>query len=188
MIGIGESAIVAFCIFAVHVTVLGILTVTGLVALFRGNYSTLMWNWESPPFRSTGEDIFYGFAVAMLGVSGFESSSNYIEEQKPGVFPKTLRNMAIIVGIFNPLLAFLCIALVPFPGALPPAYRMSPSPVNVTAPIAAAPMANVTSPFFDLPIAAPSYYPHINMTGNMTTGGTRASFSFGLPLTLRDWC
>jgi len=32
----------------------------------------------------------------MLGISGFESSANYVEEQKEGVFPKTLRNMWVV--------------------------------------------------------------------------------------------
>jgi hypothetical protein len=30
---------------------------------------------------------------AMLGVTGFETSANFVEEQKPGVYPRTLRNM-----------------------------------------------------------------------------------------------
>jgi len=29
----------------------------------------------------------------MLGVTGFETSANFVEEQKPGVYPRTLRNM-----------------------------------------------------------------------------------------------
>lgn len=57
--------------------------------------------------------LFFGFAIALLGISGFESSANFVEEQKPGVFPKTLRNMWIAVSIFNPSIAFLAIALVP---------------------------------------------------------------------------
>lgn len=57
--------------------------------------------------------LFFGFSAAMLGISGFESSANYVEEQKAGVFPKTLRNMWIVVSIFNPLIAFLALALIP---------------------------------------------------------------------------
>ena len=41
----------------------------------------------------------------MLGISGFESSSNFVEEQKEGVFPKTLRNMWLAVSFFNPMMA-----------------------------------------------------------------------------------
>jgi amino acid transporter len=36
-----------------------------------------------------------------------------VEEQKEGVFPKTLRNMWIAVTIFNPLLSLLALALLP---------------------------------------------------------------------------
>ena len=35
--------------------------------------------------------LFFGMATAMLGISGFESSSQFVEEQDEGVFPKTLR-------------------------------------------------------------------------------------------------
>ena len=32
-----------------------------------------------------------GFCTAILGVTGFESSANFIEEQKKGVYPKSVR-------------------------------------------------------------------------------------------------
>lgn len=57
--------------------------------------------------------LFFGFAVALLGISGFESSANFVEEQEDGVFPKTLRNMWICVFIFNPAMAILALALIP---------------------------------------------------------------------------
>lgn len=44
-------------------------------------------------------------------MSGFESSSNYIEEQKPGVFPKTLRNMWAITAMLNPTISVLSLFL-----------------------------------------------------------------------------
>jgi hypothetical protein len=37
--------------------------------------------------------LFLGFSAAMLGISGFESSANFVEEQ--GVF-QTLRKWAIV--------------------------------------------------------------------------------------------
>ena len=49
----------------------------------------------------------------MLGISGFETSANFIEEQKHGVFPKTLKNMWILVTIINPLIALIAVAIVP---------------------------------------------------------------------------
>ncbi|MFC1759163.1 APC family permease [Planctomycetota bacterium] len=63
--------------------------------------------------RSFWYALFIGFGVALLGISGFESSANFVEEQEPGVFPKTLRNMWWAVSIFNPAMAFLAIALIP---------------------------------------------------------------------------
>jgi Pyruvate/2-oxoacid:ferredoxin oxidoreductase gamma subunit len=63
------------------------------VALFFDN-----WNLELGEGSITNA-IFLGFAASMLGVSGFESLANFVEEQQKGVFPKTLRNMWAIVSI-----------------------------------------------------------------------------------------
>jgi amino acid transporter len=49
----------------------------------------------------------------MLGVSGFETSSQFVEEQAPGVFPKTLKNMWVGVMVFNPLLSLVSFAAMP---------------------------------------------------------------------------
>ncbi len=59
--------------------------------------------------------LFFGFSAAMLGISGFESSANFVEEQDKGVFPKTLRNMWLAVSVFNPAIAFLALAIIPIP-------------------------------------------------------------------------
>jgi len=55
--------------------------------------------------------LFFGFCAAMLGISGFESSANFVEEQRQGVFPKTLRNMWIAVSILNPAMALLTLSI-----------------------------------------------------------------------------
>jgi amino acid transporter len=57
--------------------------------------------------------ISLGFSAALLGISGFESSANFVEEQDVGVFRKTLRNMLLAVGIFNPLTSILSLCLLP---------------------------------------------------------------------------
>jgi hypothetical protein len=49
----------------------------------------------------------------MLGVSGFETSAQFVESQKPGVFLQTLRNMWVGVTFFNPLLSFLSLSVLP---------------------------------------------------------------------------
>ncbi|NTV31639.1 APC family permease, partial [candidate division WWE3 bacterium] len=55
--------------------------------------------------------FFLAFSASLLGVSGFESSANFVEEQQPGVFRKTLRNMLIGVAIFNPLISYVILNL-----------------------------------------------------------------------------
>ena len=115
IIGIGESSKVAIAIFIFHLCSLTILSSFCLYALFSNGFSTLIKNFKMPVEGSITNALFFGFAAAMLGISGFESSSNYVEKQKKGVFPKTLRNMWIIVTVFNPLLAFLALAIIPLP-------------------------------------------------------------------------
>ena len=116
VVGLTESATVALGIFIIHVTTLSILTIAAVVHL-AGDTSVLHANWTSDDPAFTAPDvtraIFYGFSAGLLGLSGFESSANFVEEQKPGVFPKTLRNMWCIVSFFNPVLCFLSIAVVP---------------------------------------------------------------------------
>jgi amino acid transporter len=58
--------------------------------------------------------LFFGFSASLLGVSGFESSANFVEEQDRGVFRKTLRNMLIGVAIFNPLIALIVLNAMPY--------------------------------------------------------------------------
>lgn len=112
IVGIGESAVVALVIFVIHMITLVGLTIACLVAV-GSDPSLLIANWRLPPMQSLPHALFFGFAAAMLGISGFESSANFIEEQKEGVFPKTLRNMWVIVAIFNPLISFLSLGLLP---------------------------------------------------------------------------
>ncbi|MGO4771206.1 APC family permease [Flavobacterium sp. W22_SRS_FK3] len=114
IIGIGESAIVAVCIFIIHLVTLILLVVFSGFFIFSNGLETFHLNWELP-LNSKGilYTLFLGFSAAMLGISGFESSANFVEEQKAGVFPKTLRNMWAIVSFFNPVIALLLIAVIP---------------------------------------------------------------------------
>lgn len=115
IIGIGESAIVAVVIFTIHLISLVLLVTASLYFVSSHGFETFHLNWRMP-INSKGilYTLFLGFSVAMLGISGFESSANFVEEQQPGVFRKTLRNMWAIVSFFNPVLALLLIAVIPF--------------------------------------------------------------------------
>jgi amino acid transporter len=113
IMGIGESARVAVFIFITHITTLVLLLGVGIFFVLRGGPTTLGENLTAPMEISVSQALFFGFAAAMLGISGFESSANFVEEQERGVFPKTLRNMWAAVSFFNPSMALLALALVP---------------------------------------------------------------------------
>ncbi len=112
IMGVSESAMVALGIFVIHILTLTVLAVAASIRVVR-DPSLLMANWTMPDPRGLGSALFLGFAAGMLGISGFESSANFIEEQERGVFPKTLRNMWVAVAIFNPLISLLSLGLLP---------------------------------------------------------------------------
>lgn len=114
LIGIGESAVVALVIFVIHMATLLLLVGCCIYTfLVQKDHSVLKDNWETPSAHSFVYSIYFGFGAAMLGISGFETSSNFIEQQQEGVFPKTLRNMWVTVTFFNPIIGVLAVFLVP---------------------------------------------------------------------------
>ncbi len=114
IMGIGESAVVAFIIFIFHLVSIAALIIFSVYYLAMNGFSVFEANFALPLKKGSFlAALFFGFSAAMLGISGFESSSNFVEEQKRGVFPKTLRNMWIAVSIINPAIAFLAICVMP---------------------------------------------------------------------------
>jgi amino acid transporter len=111
--GITESSRVALAIFIFHLSALTILIVSGLVFLVQyGGAWTQNWHslthgvhWPTA--------LFFGVSASLLGVSGFESSANFVEQQQPGVFRLTLRNMWLAVLIFNPLISLVALQILP---------------------------------------------------------------------------
>lgn len=113
ILGIGESSKVAIGIFIFHLSSLVILTAFCSFYIITHGFGVFIDNFHFPVEGGVVSALFFGFAAAMLGISGFESSANFVEEQQDGVFRKTLRNMWVVVTIFNPLMAFLALAIVP---------------------------------------------------------------------------
>ncbi len=112
ILGITESARVALTIFLIHLASLTLFVLFSLPQVIQTspawveNLSLLgEMHWPTA--------LFLGVSAALLGVSGFESSANFVEQQEHGVFRKTLRNMWVAVTVFNPLLAFLALRLMP---------------------------------------------------------------------------
>ncbi len=115
--GLKDSAKVATGIFIFHIFSLIAFLIMGLLYYLNGN-SLFMENVANTAnvVKSQGgfwNTMFLAFSASLLGVSGFESSANFVEEQKQGVFRKTLRNMLIGVAIFNPLISLVTLNSMP---------------------------------------------------------------------------
>lgn len=114
--GVKESSRVAIAIFIFHLASFALLAGFAGYAIINSGLGQLADNWQMPTTGgSVTNAIFFGFAASMLGVSGFESSANFVEEQRRGVFPKTLRNMWVVVSIINPLAAIFALSLFALP-------------------------------------------------------------------------
>lgn len=117
IIGIKDSSRIALVIFLFHIICLTAFVVWGIAVLWQGS-TVLLENIKNSASLIQGHGgllpaLFFGFSASLLGVSGFENSADFVEEQKKGVFRKTLRNMLIGVAIFNPLIAFVILGLSP---------------------------------------------------------------------------
>ncbi|EGZ14170.1 hypothetical protein PHYSODRAFT_248630 [Phytophthora sojae] len=132
VMGISDSSRVATAIFLHHIVVLSILFVSSVVYginhphVFRDNMHS---EYPAVDFAGSMLDgnvltaIFFGFGASMLGITGFESSSNYVEEQAPGVFRKTLRNMWGVQPLGSWFESWICVdAFVVLCGAVLTSY------------------------------------------------------------------
>lgn len=114
LIGIRESAMLAIVIFGFHMATLLILICSSIAFAFHTSWENVYDHYVSLPGPTYPMSaILFGFSKAMLGITGFESSANFVQEQKPGVFAKTLRNMWIIVAVVNPVVSILGFAVIP---------------------------------------------------------------------------
>jgi len=121
--GIGDSAKVAVFIFILHLCVLVMFVILGVVYMVFSGGGHLQENFYTHyPDASVADEtvegntfsaLYFGTCAGMLGVSGFESSSQFVESQGPGVFVKTLRNMWIGVVVFNPVISLVSLSVLP---------------------------------------------------------------------------
>lgn len=89
LFGVKDSANVAMAIFCIHIMTLLILIIASYIKIFETNGEILIRNWNEPlPVSDSGGigmDLFMGFSVALLGLTGFETSANYIEGKRQQV-------------------------------------------------------------------------------------------------------
>ncbi len=115
--GVKDSANVALGIFIIHSVTLIFFVLIGIMYIFTGQtqFSANIQATQAIVQANGGlvTALFLAFSASLLGISGFESSANFVEEQKPGVFRKTLRNMWMGVSVFNPLIAIVILHVLP---------------------------------------------------------------------------
>lgn len=113
MSGISESSVVAIVIFILHIIAMITLIISAAWYVYVHGFDIASVNFKTPAHGGIATALFLGFSTAMLGISGFESSANFVEEQKQGVFRKTLRNMWMAVTVINPLMALAAVMVLP---------------------------------------------------------------------------
>jgi amino acid transporter len=83
LFGVKDSANVAALIFGFHLITLAVLLVASYVHIIADGGTVLVdnWSYKLPISKSggVGMDLFLGFSVSLLGLTGFETSANYIE-------------------------------------------------------------------------------------------------------------
>ncbi|TRM67071.1 amino acid permease-domain-containing protein [Schizophyllum amplum] len=113
--GVKESARVAFGVLLYHVLTMLVLIIVACVHWSRTGLVQLQENWETVPAepRSIVRQIFYGFCLGMLGLTGFECTPAYVGRIKPGRFPQVLRNLHLPAIVLGSVMMLLVIAIVP---------------------------------------------------------------------------
>ena len=119
ILGVKDSAKVAKGIFFLHIFTLTMFVCVGILGIINNGLGHLPASIVATQQAFTSQGalklLFFAFAASLLGVSGFESSANFVEEQQTGVFRKTLKNMLIGVLIFNPIITFVVLSSLSLP-------------------------------------------------------------------------
>jgi hypothetical protein len=116
LLGLSESANVATAMFAVHCLTLVVLVVWALAWAVRDDFALLRTNLgtDYPDAGGWPSALYFGYSSALLGITGFETAANYVEEMKDSkTYVATLRNMWVSVAFFNPVLGLLAMCVLP---------------------------------------------------------------------------
>ncbi|CEP18733.1 hypothetical protein [Parasitella parasitica] len=121
LLGLRESSTLTLAIFTLHAVTMSVVMVASIVMWGKQGSQTLVDNWTrvapDPPAAELNPVlmIFKGLCIGLLGVTGFESAENYIEDLKPGTFPKVMNNMFGFLLAINAPMTLLVTVLVPVP-------------------------------------------------------------------------
>ncbi|KAF9531070.1 AAAP amino acid permease [Crepidotus variabilis] len=118
LLGVRESARVAFGLLFFHLLSMAVLIIAASVAWGKAGSSQLRENWKTGTSGHTSpsavaKQIFFGICLGVLGLTGFECAPSYVSRIKPGRFVMVLRNVHIPAIILNTVLMLLVLGLIP---------------------------------------------------------------------------
>lgn len=117
--GIRDSARLAFVVFSFHVTTITILIIVSAVHWAKSGNDLLCENWKIGLERSGTnpgqimKQVYFGFCLGMLGLTGFECTPSYVASIKDRQFPRVLRNLHLPAIVLNSVAMLLLLAIVP---------------------------------------------------------------------------
>ncbi|KAJ6545327.1 amino acid permease-domain-containing protein [Mycena capillaripes] len=126
--GLKESARIAFALLLFHAATMTALGVASSVHWARTGSAQLQRNWaagQAPSHAAIARQLFNGFCLGMLGLTGIECTPSYIGRIKPGRFPLVLRNLHLPAIVLNTLMITLVLAIVPLERVLSGANVLS---------------------------------------------------------------
>lgn len=114
--GIKEPAKLVTVIAGTHFFLLIVMSIWGL-GYVAFNFSDIDWS-KMSQITATGEITFpmlcYGFAAAFLGITGFESAAQIVEELEQPTLQtvrKLYKTVIVLVSITAPVISILCLAI-----------------------------------------------------------------------------
>ncbi|KAJ7159241.1 amino acid permease-domain-containing protein [Mycena crocata] len=126
--GLKESARLAFAVMLLHVGTMAALAAAAAVHWGRTGSVQLRANWvkgQAPDAVALARQLFNGFCIGMLGLTGIECTPSYIGRMKPGAYPRVLRNLHLPAILLNALMITFVLAIVPLETVLQGANVLS---------------------------------------------------------------
>lgn len=117
--GIRDSARIALSVLSFHVLTMAILIISAIVHWGHIGNDQLRENWNLGLARDGAsgsqilKQIYYGFCLGMLGLTGFECCPAYVARIRDNQFPKVLRNLHLPAIALNSIIMLLVLAVVP---------------------------------------------------------------------------
>ncbi|KAJ3576426.1 hypothetical protein NP233_g441 [Leucocoprinus birnbaumii] len=117
--GIRDSARFALGVFSFHATTMVILIIISAVHWGKTGNDQLRENWRTG-LQTSGikpaeiiKQIYFGFALGMLELTGFECTPSYVASIKDKQFPRVLRNLHLPAILLNCIVMLLLLATIP---------------------------------------------------------------------------